>query len=161
MGRWFSLVAVQLVLLLGLATQPAVAASRPAITGSLSGQEVCFQFICGAAIFTGTFNGQVGDTPNVSGTWTVRVTHEDLPAAVGGTAAITGGEWQLLAGQLFGGRVRRGTLTFLGEDQYQINVDLQLRQGGNGSVTFVGKLDHRPLNQTPPSTPTVSGQLQQ
>ena len=103
----------------------------------------------------------MGNDQNVSGTWTVRATHQDLPTSVGGTAAITGGEWQLLAGQLYGGRVRRGTITFLGNDQYQINADLQLRQGGNGSLTFVGVLDHRPLNQTPPSVPTVSGQLQQ
>ena len=161
MQRWLSLVAVQIVLLLGLTTQPVLAASRPVIAGDLTGQEVCFQFICGAAIFTGMFHGQVGNDQGVSGTWTVRATHRDLPTSVGGTAAITGGEWQLLAGQLYGGRVRRGTITFLGNDQYQINADLQLRHGGNGSLTFVGVLDHRPLNQTPPSAPTVSGQLQQ
>jgi hypothetical protein len=161
MRRWFLLMVVQLGLALGLTTQPALAASRPVISGDLTGQEVCFQFVCGAAIFTGTFKGRVGDDQDVSGTWTVRVTHQDLPTSVGGTAAITGGDWQLLANQLFGGKVQRGTITFLGDDQYRIETTLQLRQGGNGSVAFVGVLDHRPLNATPPSVPTVTGQLQQ
>jgi hypothetical protein len=161
MRRLLSLLCAQLLLVLGLTAPPALAVSRPVIEGKVTGTEVCFQFICRAAIFTGTFEGRVGDNPDVTGLWTVQVTHQDLPTEVGGTSAITGGDWQLLADQLFGGRVLRGTITYLGDDQYSIEANLLLQQGGNGSLTFTGVLDHRPLNQTPPQPPTVSGQLEQ
>ena len=161
MRRSLWLLAAQVLLVLGLTAQPALAVSRPVIEGHLTGTEVCFQFICRAAIFTGTFEGRVGDNPDATGNWTVQVTHQDLPTEVGGTSAITGGDWQLLAGQLFGGRVLRGTITFLGNDQYGIEADLVLLQGGTGALTFTGVLDHGPLNQTPPQPPAVTGDLNQ
>jgi hypothetical protein len=36
-------------------------ASRPTIEGEISGVELCPQVVCGAAIFTGTFQGEVGN----------------------------------------------------------------------------------------------------
>jgi len=49
-----------IVLALGVGSRPAEAASIPVINVNTFGIELCPQSICGAAIFTGLLEGQVG-----------------------------------------------------------------------------------------------------
>ena len=51
-----------------IAVQP-VGASSPTIAGEISGEELCPEKVCGAAIFTGTFQGAVGDKPTPGFFW--------------------------------------------------------------------------------------------
>ena len=57
-------------------------ASSPTIAGQVSGLELCPQFICGAAIFIGGFQGQIGLNPNASGVVATAIKHGDLPTQI-------------------------------------------------------------------------------
>jgi hypothetical protein len=152
MLRHLSLVLV-IVLLAGSA--PLRANSTPAIDGEVSGLELCEQAVCGAAIFVGLYQGQVGFNPLALGLMSVAVTHEDLPEA-GYTAAITGGVWRLrlLNGRLIAGVVTGGVLANpRGDDTFDATVELLVTSGGSGTLTFEGLLDHTVF------PPTVSGRL--
>ena len=136
-------------------------ASTPAIAGPVSGIELCPQFICGAAIFVGGFQGQLGANPSASGVIATAMTHTDLPS-VGGPpcATITGGVWELKT--LF--RRVRGTVQYGGTiclgivpGTFAVNATLEVT-GGNfpvteGLVLFQGFLSHN----TP--IPTFGGVL--
>jgi hypothetical protein len=129
-----------------IATQPAIA-SNPVIVGEISGVELCAQFACDAAIFTGTCDCIV-DNRNTPGFFWVSVQHDPLPNE-GSSAAIRGGKWNLttLRGSFYG-RVVDGEIFNTGENTFEITARLRIQKGGNGIVTVSGLLDH---NDFPPT----------
>jgi hypothetical protein len=142
-------------LLCFLASLPLGAASRPVITGTISGVEVCPQSICDQAIFTGNYAGTINGKP-ASGVFLVGVTHEDLPDTAGGTSAITGGSWMIRTkNRIFTGRIQGGTLTNNGDNTFTVSLTMEIERGGTGTLTFKGLLDH---NDFPP---TIVGTLSQ
>jgi hypothetical protein len=144
---------IVIVILLASAVLPA-AASSPTIQGEISGVEICPQSICGAAIFTGTFQGVAGTRPTAGFFWTA-IRHDPLPAPQN-SSAITGGKWNLSTpGKVFIGPVIGGTLFNNGDNTYTVDATLGLSRGGTGTVLFSGKLDH---NDFPP---TIEGTLSQ
>lgn len=148
-------VATLVILALMLSVAPARAASTPVVNVMTYGIELCPQSICGAAIFTGVLYGRVGSRPAVIGTFVVAVTHEDLPAPLG-TAAITGGAFELAVGlQRIRGVVSGGTLFNNGDNTFTVNATLTILSGGSGTLHYQGLLNH---NVFPP---TVIGPLTQ
>jgi hypothetical protein len=136
-----------------VAVQPA-AASSPAIDGEISGVELCPQFGCNAAIFSGTCDCRVRGRQAPGFFW-VAVQHEELPD-VNQAAAIIGGRWNLttLRGS-FSGRVIDGTIINNGDNTFDITATLRLQKRGSGEVIVEGVLDH---NDFPP---TFEGELRQ
>jgi hypothetical protein len=155
MTRRFSWMVIVLVLVAG--ALPVRASSTPVIAGNISGIELCPQSVCGAAIFVGTFAGQVGSNPRAFGTVAVAMTHDQLPGP-GQTAAITGGTWtiRLLSGRTFSGlAIGGGTLLGNPDNTFAVSVDLLLTGGGVGTLTFDGLLSHRVF------PPTIVGHISQ
>ena len=136
-----------------IATQPAVA-SNPVIVGEISGVEICAQFACNAAVFTGTCDCTV-DNRNTPGFFWVSVQHDPLPNA-GSSSAIRDGKWNLttLRGS-FSGKVVNGEIFNKGDNTFEITAILRIQKGGNGIVKVSGLLDH---NDFPP---TFEGDLSQ
>ena len=145
-----------LVLLLLAGTIPVQASSVPVIRGDVSGLELCPQSICGAAVFTGLFVGQVGVNPFSVGLISVGATHEDLPDP-DQFADITGGVWslRLLNGRRFTGVVTGGSLFNNGDDTFNVDVDMALVSGGTGTLSFQGVLSHQVF------PPTLIGRITQ
>ncbi len=142
---------------LSIFAAPAMGQSNPTITGNISGVELCPQSVCGAAIFTGTFQGSVRSRPAAGFFWTA-VNHDPLPTYLGQSVAITGGKWNLSTVlRRFQGPVEGGTLTCSDMDclTFDVRAVLELIKGGSGKICFSGVLDH---TQFPP---TVDGQLLQ
>ena len=141
---------------LAIASVPILAVSNPAITGTISGVELCPQSICGEAVFAGSFAGKIKNRP-VAGVFWGGITHDDLPTTVGDTAAITGGTWMIRTRtQVFAGTVESGgTLTFNGGNTYTVSMTMDLTSGGTGTLTFNGLLDHNPF------PPTIVGTISQ
>lgn len=130
------------------------AASDPPVVGQLSGVEICPQSICGAAVFTGTFQGTIRGFPTAGFFW-VAAQHESLPTP-GNTAGITGGRWNISTPtRFFRGRILGGTIFNNGDNTFTIDVTLDVRKGGSGRIDFLGTLDH---NVFPP---TIEGALTQ
>jgi len=129
-------------------------ASEPRIAGQIAGTELCPQFICGVAAFTGDFQGKVGGK-GAKGTFLVQVNHDDLPG-VGGTADITDGSFILntTRGTFLGGLT--GTLTNVGNDLFQVDATLTVTTGGLGDIRLRAILNHQGL---PFVIPTISGEL--
>jgi hypothetical protein len=151
------LVSLSLLALLVLAgTVPVQASSLPVIRGEVSGLELCPQSICGAAIFTGLFVGQVGANPFSVGVISVGATHEDLPPP-DLSADIDGGVWslRLLNGRRFTGLVQSGSLFNNGDDTFDVNVQMLIVSGGSGTLEFNGILSHRVF------PPTLIGSISQ
>lgn len=134
--------AVGLVVILMMATS-AAAVSSPVITGIASGTELCFQFFCGSAIFSGDVHLQIDGRP-AKGIFIVSVTHESpLPVAQGGSVAILGGDWVITTKRrIFSGEVISGTITRLAGNNFAVNAELTLEQGGTGIIYFSGTLSH-------------------
>src|SRR5512132_2716369 len=83
-----------LVAALTIATQ-ALAVSDPVITGTASGTEYCFQFLCGAAIFAGDVHLEVDGKPR-RGNFLVTVVYQSpLPTTDGESVPILDGDWIL------------------------------------------------------------------
>ena len=137
-----------------IATQPAVA-SNPVIVGEISGVELCPQFACDAAVFTGTCDFTVGNRQTPGFFW-VSVQHDPLPAAPQSSAAILGGKWNLttLRGS-FSGEVIDGSILNNGNNTFTVKVRLRVQKGGNGDVIVSGVLDHTEF------PPTFDGELSQ
>ena len=153
MRRWVSR---GVVLALVLSAVPLLAASSPAISGVVSGIELCPQFICGEAIFAGTFAGTIGHKPTTGSFWT-GITHEDLPTTTGGTSAITGGTWMIRTRtKVYSGYVEPGgTLTYNGDNTFAVSLTMVVTSGGTGTMNFTGILDHNPF------PPTIVGTITQ
>lgn len=153
MKKAICVIAIGLALTLG--SPVAQAASNPAIQGRVSGIELCPQFVCGAAVFAGAFEGQVGINPRAVGIIAAAFTHEDLPEP-GESSNITGGVWELRTlARRFGGIVLGGTLFNNGNNTFRVRATLFLTSGGGGTLTFDGLLDHNTL------IPTFGGTLGQ
>ena len=78
------------VFALGMGSRAAEAASVPVINVGAFGIELCPQSICGAAIFTGLLQGQVGANGHALGTFVAALTHDPLPDPYQ-PAELTGG----------------------------------------------------------------------
>jgi hypothetical protein len=135
-----------------IAVEPANA-SKPKIEGEISGVELCPQVACGAAIFTGTFQGKVGNDSTPGFFW-ASVQHEPLPVDPNQSAVVLGGKWSLstFRGQ-FRGSVIDGFITNNGDNTFTVTLTLQLKRGGKGLLIAEVVLDH---NDFPP---TAEGKL--
>jgi hypothetical protein len=136
-----------------IAAEPANA-SRPKIEGEISGVELCPQVACGAAIFTGTFQGEVGNDSTPGFFW-ASVKHETLPVDWNQPPAdVLGGKWSLstFRGE-FRGSVIDGTITNNGNNTFTVRLTLQLKRGGKGQLLAEVLLDHRDF------PPTAEGEL--
>jgi hypothetical protein len=143
------------VLILVLSSTVAHATSNPVIQGPVAGLELCPQFVCGAAIFVGGFQGQIGPNPRSAGLVAAAFTHEDLPGP-GQSSSITGGVWELRTiGRRIRGIVLGGTLFNNGNNTFTVSATLVLTSGGAGTLTFAGILNHNTL------VPTFGGTFSQ
>ena len=133
-----------LAMLVLAGTIPVQASSIPFIRGEVSTLELCEQSVCGAAIFTGLFLGQVGGNPFSIGVISVAAKHDDLPDP-DKTADITGGVWslRLLNGRRFTGSVTDGSLFNNGNDTFDVRVEMEILSGGSGQLRFHGTLSHQ------------------
>lgn len=146
------------IFMMSIATIPAAAVSNPVIVGNLTGTELCPQSFCGAAWFTASFVGKV-DHARTTGVALAGITYDYLPSE-GETGHITGGTWSLTTRRgSFSGYVSDGTLTYNGDETYNIELTMVVQSGGTGELTFNGLLDHRPLEQGLP--PTITGTISQ
>ena len=151
--RTISILSVGLILLL---VTPTAFASSPAIQGGVFGIELCPQFICGAAIFSGTFVGRLGTNFNTVGNITAAMTHEELPTG-GGCSLIKGGLWEIktFLRKVQGGVQYGGLICDNQDGTFAIHATLVPTSSGySGSVAFEGTLNHNTL------IPTFSGVLQ-
>jgi hypothetical protein len=149
MKRAVSLLTAVLILVAG--SRP-VQASNPEITAQVFGIELCPQFICGAAIFSGVLAGQVDGNPPAFGTFTVATTHEALPQVAGAQSDLTGGVFEIRVGfRRFRGVVSSGTLTKNLNNSFTVYAVLTITRGGSGDMNFLGTLDHTVF------PPTISG----
>jgi hypothetical protein len=140
---------VGLVVIMMIASHT-LAASSPVITGIASGLELCFQFLCGSAIFGGGVQLQVDGKPR-KGSFLVSVTHQSpLPDEIGETVLILGGDWvittkkDVFSGHVTSGDVTSGigTITRLAGNNFAVNAELALANGGTGTIYFSGTLSH-------------------
>ena len=130
--------------------------STPTIQGGVQGIELCPQFICGFAAFTGVFQGQIGGNPSALGLISAAMTHDDLPTEIGAWSEIRRGVWELRTlTRRIRGAVTGGRITYIGGNIFQISIAMELRSGGSGVVVFSGFLNHN----TP--IPTFGGNLLQ
>ena len=145
----------RLTLVAVLAMSTTVAAdSQPRLTGYVSGLELCPQSLCGAAVFAGRFVGLVDGRLTLGAFWGA-INHEPLPAAYE-TAAIAGGHWLIWTRRgTYEGVVPLGTITNNGDNTFTVALTMLFTDGGAGTVTFLGRLDH---NVFPP---TVLGAIAQ
>ena len=144
------------LILLGAATAASAQSSDPVINGQVQGIELCPQFFCGAAVFSGVFKGQIGWNPNAVGVITAAMTHGDLPTEIGADTDIFFGAWELRTlTRRIRGAVLGGKIIYQGNDIFAIRILLDLRSGGGGVVVFEGFLNHQTL------IPTFGGDLHQ
>lgn len=134
----------------------AQAATTPPIDGQAAGIELCPQFICGLAIFAGSFHGQIGSNPNANAIVATALNHGELPTTIGDLTPIyPGGVWQLKTLlRRFSGVVTGGCIVYIGDNRFFVKIGMHLTSGGSGDLTFEGILDHNPL------IPTFAGTLQ-
>jgi len=137
-----------------LGTSIAQASSVPAIDGQAAGLELCPQFVCGAAIFAGAFQGRIGVNPNASAGMIVALTHGDLPTEIGDSTPIYSGVWELRnLLRRFSGVVLGGQIVYIGNNRFHVTALFLVTSGGGGTLTLDGILDHNPL------IPTFGGSL--
>ena len=133
------------VLVMTTVATTALAGSTPVITGIVSGIELCFQLICGSAIFGGDAQLQVDGKPR-KGTFLVSVNHESpLPEPEGDSVKITGGTWVISTKKgVFSGIIPQdgGSITRLAGENFAVTAELLLQNGGTGTIYFSGTLSH-------------------
>lgn len=147
--------ALVLVGIIVIGTAPVQASSTPIIRGFVSTVELCPQDWCGAAIFWGYFVGRVGLNPFAIGTIAVAVNHGPLPEVAGACTPIPNGDWTLTVGarRFHGGA--EGELCYNGDNTYGISTTLTITDGGSGTMTYQGTLDH---NVFPPTNKGIISQ---
>ena len=144
------------LILLGAATAASAQSSNPIIQGGVQGIELCPQFICDFAIFSGVFHGQLGANPNAVGIVTAAIKHGELPTEIGDYTDITGGGWELRTlTRRIRGLVRGGRITYAGSNFFRIQILLDVGGGAGGLLAFDGILNHNTL------IPTFGGDLLQ
>jgi len=130
------------VVFLSVNAEPLGAISQPSFAGKIAGLELCEQDVCGAAVFTGLFDGQI-DFRRERGLFLGAVTHDPLPTIRGESRDVTGGFWKIRTlRQAIAGSIVDGTITYNGNDTFTV-VMTMVPAFGNGSATFIGTLDHR------------------
>lgn len=133
-----------LVAILSVLPGQAMAVSVPVIEGDVDATELCFQFLCGVAIFGGEFDGEV-NFRNADGWVLTAIDHDPLPAP-GEDANINSGVFTIKAGwRLFKGIVLGPGFSFIhnnGDNTFGVCGVLQLTQGGIGTLYFKGVLYH-------------------
>jgi hypothetical protein len=130
------------------------------VAGIVSGIELCPQFICGVAVFAGSFHGKVGLFPNATGIVATAVKHGELPTQPGDMTPIyAGGVWELntplrrLSGVVNGGCIEANGANNTFDNTFDVTISLTIRSGGYGDLTFSGTLNHNP------TIPTFGGTL--
>lgn len=153
MKRAMCVLIIGLMFVLGSTAAQADTITTPLpVNGLASGLELCPQFICGIAIFTGVFHGQIGNYSNATGIVSVALNHTDLPTLGSPPATITGGVWLLQSfPKGFAGAVLGGRISIKGNDDKLFDVQILLRASDGRTVFFDGTLNHHPL------IPTVTG----
>jgi len=144
---------VTLALTLGSAA-PLFAQTDTSLTGAVSGRELCEQAVCGSAIFAAVFAGQIDGRPAV-GLALGGILHETpLPQIEGECVDILGGRWSIstlrrtLAGNV---EQQGGTICYKGDLKFEVNLTMDIDQGGSGKAHLRVTLDHGPF------PPTVKG----
>ena len=118
------------------------AATNTDLAGRVEGLEICPQIWCGAAVFIGRFDGALDGTAT-DGQWWVSVTHEELPLLAGTSAPITGGQWGMTIGERpLRGAVTSGSITNNGDGTFTVTPRLDVRRGGEGTLSLSILLDH-------------------
>ena len=146
-----ALTPVCLVVFLLFSAAP-VRAATPETDATAFGIELCQQSVCGSAIFVGILSGEVAGVQTSLGTFSVAVTHQDLPTQENPQSAITGGVFELRAGtRTVRGIVLGGTLTYFPNNTFGVEMLLVTRNGS--LMEFQGLLNH---NDFPP---TISGHI--
>ena len=152
-------VILALVAIASLGAANISAETTPTIEGEVEGIELCPQFRCGMAIFTGRFNGTISselwgsvyDVYDPNGVWRIAVRHGALGRNEGDVTNITFGLFSLDAGgRTIKGYVQGGQLTTTQEGtgwladgaKFDIEATLKLTRGAFGTLYFVGELDH-------------------
>lgn len=134
----------------GVADEPA----DPPIEGNVNGIELCPKFVCGKALFTGYFSGQV-DGQRAFGTWFASIDHDELPGPDDPVFAGDG-QWILrtwvrsgffFSRQTFSGDFGSGTLTNEGGNIYRAVVPMTITSGGSGGLTLDLYLDENRFPQ--------------
>jgi hypothetical protein len=143
-----------LITALLLATVPVAADSI--LQGDIEGLELCPQFICGAAIFVGGFDGEVNGLPR-HGIFLSAINHDpELPDELDEEVAITGGLWNIrLPFRTIRGSVVEGILRSNGDNTFDVEMDLLVATpGGPVDATFEGTLRHDVF------PPTIAGEIE-
>jgi hypothetical protein len=138
-----------ILLTLAIGSRAVEAASSPVINVNTLGIELCPQSICGAAIFTGLLQGQVGGNDHALGTFAAALTHDPLPDP-GNPADLTGGVFEFRIGlrRIRGVVLPGGTLFNNGNNTFAVDATLFITSGGSGTLHFQGILNH---NTFPPT----------
>lgn len=138
-------------------------ASNPTVVGDIQGLELAQQTGAHPALFVGIFSGRVNGRFAI-GTWATGVTHElPLPAEIGESIAITGGQWAMDVWTLQGFWLKRvklsgalsGSLALAEPDLFYVDTTLTVTTGGSGLIALELLLDHTVF------PPAVSGSLSQ
>ena len=139
---------------LTLASAAPLFAQNTSLSGAVSGRELCEQAVCGSAIFAAVFAGQIDGKPAV-GLAIGGILHESpLPQLVDDCVAIRGGRWSIstlrrtLAGSV---DQEGGTICYKGNLEFEVNLTMNIDQGGSGDAHLTVTLDHKPF------PPTVKG----
>lgn len=123
---------------------PAFPVSDPEITGVALGQEYCFEFVCGSAIFAGDVQLQVAGNPR-RGKFFVSVVYDSpLPTTEGGITPITDGDWVISTEMgSFKGIITAGTIIKTTGNNFTVEAELALDGFiGSGVIYFSGDLSH-------------------
>ena len=154
--------------LLYLIASMSVVAAPPSklIDGKISGQETCWQELCGFAHFFGTYNGKVS-SEHTTGSFSVFLRHEDdLKTTPGEVTNVFSDNslwfiWTSMGN--FAGTIKGGTLTAKKNDRFDVNIQLLITKPeaySNVTLTFIGVLDHSGLKKEPiPELPTIMGDI--
>jgi hypothetical protein len=135
-----------LVAAMTIATQ-ALAVSDPVITGTASGTEYCFQFLCGAAIFAGDVRLEVDGKPR-RGNFLVTVVYQPPLPTTGESVPILDGDWVITTrrGDSYKGIITPGpnsTITKAAGNNFTVEAELTFDGStGTGTIYFTGALSH-------------------
>jgi hypothetical protein len=141
---------------------PLFAQNQPdtSLSGAINGRELCEERVCGSAIFAAVFAGQIDGRPAV-GLALGSIRHYlPLPQPGESCVPIFGGSWSIstlrrtLAGDVDD---EGGTICPIDGTHFQIDLTMNITQGGKGSAHLTVFLDHSPL----PLPPIITGSITQ
>lgn len=137
---------------------PLFAQPNTSLSGAVNGRELCEQAVCGSAIFAAVFVGQIDGRPAV-GLALGGILHESpLPKPGEPCVQIFGGSWSISTfRRTLAGNVDRegGQLCSISPDgkHFQVDLTMNITQGGKGDAHLTVFLDHTPL----PLPPIITG----